>query len=69
MIFFCAASFQQAETGAEHQHKMPEVPQPEDIEPNRPLPAEVLERLPIKCSAGCRAAARSNSATSTRATN
>jgi acyl-CoA thioesterase-2 len=48
VIFFCAASFQQAETGAEHQHKMPEVPQPEDIEPNRPLPAEVLERLPIK---------------------
>ncbi len=48
VIFFCAASFQQAETGAQHQHKMPEVPQPEDIEPNRPLPAEVLERLPIK---------------------
>ncbi|CAH0142415.1 MULTISPECIES: acyl-CoA thioesterase II [Stenotrophomonas] len=48
VIFFCAASFQQAESGAEHQHKMPEVPQPEDIEPNRPLPAEVLERLPIK---------------------
>jgi len=48
VIFFCAASFQQAEHGAEHQHKMPEVPQPEDIEPNRPLPPEVLERLPVK---------------------
>ena len=48
VIFFCAASFQQAERGAEHQHKMPEVPQPEDIEPNRPLPPEVLERLPVK---------------------
>ena len=48
VIFFCAASFQQAERGAEHQHTMPEVPQPEDIEPNRPLPPDVLERLPVK---------------------
>ena len=33
VIFFCAASFQAEEGGAEHQLSMPEVPQPEDIAP------------------------------------
>ncbi|KTF39450.1 acyl-CoA thioesterase, partial [Xanthomonas translucens] len=35
VIFFCAASFQEQEDGATHQLKMPEVPQPEDIEPTQ----------------------------------
>src|SRR5690606_39848280 len=43
-----AASFQDAETGPEHQLSMPEVPQPEDIEPSKPLPPEVLATLPTK---------------------
>src|SRR5690606_4912974 len=48
VIFFCAASFQQEETGAEHQLSMPEVPRPEDIEPAPLLPPEKLAALPIK---------------------
>jgi len=48
VIFFCAASFQEAEAGAEHQPAMPDVPAPEDIAPQDPLPAEVLARLPVK---------------------
>jgi acyl-CoA thioesterase-2 len=48
VIFFCAASFQQAEPGAEHQTTMPEVPRPEDIEPAAEIPPERLEKLPIK---------------------
>ncbi|ASR44140.1 acyl-CoA thioesterase II [Luteimonas sp. S4-F44] len=48
VIFFCAASFQEAEAGATHQLTMPEVPAPEDIAPQDPLPAEVLARLPVK---------------------
>lgn len=48
VIFFCAASFQEEETGAEHQLSMPEVPAPEDIEPQDPLPAAVLAKLPVK---------------------
>ncbi|MGS1079901.1 acyl-CoA thioesterase II [Pseudoxanthomonas beigongshangi] len=48
VIFFCAASFQGEEPGAEHQLSMPEVPQPEDIEPAPPVPAEVMATLPIK---------------------
>ena len=48
VIFFCAASFQDRENGPEHQLPMPAVPQPEDIEPSRPLPPEVLETLPTK---------------------
>ena len=48
VIFFCAASFQEVERGAEHQLSMPEVPRPEDIDPAPPLPPEVLEKLPTK---------------------
>jgi acyl-CoA thioesterase-2 len=48
VIFFCAASFQDAETGAEHQLGMPEVPDPDDIEPAPAIPQETLEKLPIK---------------------
>ena len=48
VIFFCAASFQQAEDGAEHQLSMPEVPRPEDIDPAPAIPPEVLATLPTK---------------------
>ena len=48
VIFFCAASFQEEEAGAEHQLTMPEVPAPEDIAPQDPLPAEVMAKLPDK---------------------
>jgi acyl-CoA thioesterase-2 len=44
VIFFCAASFQVAEGGAEHQLTMPEVPQPEDIEPAPALAARCTGR-------------------------
>ena len=48
VIFFCAASFQDDEPGAEHQLTMPEVPQPEDIAPAPPVPADVMATLPTK---------------------
>lgn len=48
VIFFCAASFQDAEDGSEHQLTMPEVPMPEDIEPAPAIPPERLAQLPIK---------------------
>ena len=48
VIFFCAASFQEAEAGAEHQLSMPEVPRPEDIEPAPAIPPERLALLPTK---------------------
>ncbi|WP_149195031.1 acyl-CoA thioesterase II [Luteimonas suaedae] len=48
VIFFCAASFQQHEAGAEHQFAMPEVPAPEDIAPSPSVPVSVLETLPTK---------------------
>ena len=48
VVFFCAASFQAQEEGAEHQLSMPEVPQPEDIAPAPPVPAEVMATLPPK---------------------
>jgi acyl-CoA thioesterase-2 len=48
VIFFCAASFHQQEPGVEHQLKMPEVPQPEDVEPSPPVPPEVMATLPHK---------------------
>ena len=48
VIFFCAASFQCQEAGVEHQLSMPEVPQPEDIEPAPAVPAEVMATLPPK---------------------
>ena len=48
VIFFCAASFQAEEDGAEHQLSMPEVPQPEDIATAPSVPAEVMATLPPK---------------------
>ena len=48
VIFFCAASFQEQEAGAEHQLSMPEVPKPEDIDPAPAIPPEVLATLPTK---------------------
>ena len=48
VIFFCAASFQEHEAGAEHQLSMPEVPKPEDLEPAPAVPPEKLALLPIK---------------------
>jgi acyl-CoA thioesterase-2 len=49
VIFFCAASFHEDEPGAgEHQLSMPEVPKPEDIEPSRAVPPDVLATLPTK---------------------
>ena len=48
VIFFCAASFQEEEDGAEHQPPMPQVPDPDDIRSPDPLPADVLATLPSK---------------------
>lgn len=48
VIFFCAASFQEPEQGAEHQLTMPEVPRPDDVAPLAPLSAARLEKLPTK---------------------
>ncbi|MBB1472706.1 MULTISPECIES: acyl-CoA thioesterase II [unclassified Luteimonas] len=48
VIFFCAASFQQHEDGAEHQLSMPEVPSPDDIEPAPGVPEAVLATLSTK---------------------
>ena len=48
VIFFCAASFQEPEQGAEHQLTMPEVPRPDDIAPLAPLSPAKLEKLPTK---------------------
>lgn len=48
VIFFCAASFQEAERGVEHQPPMPQVPDPDDIAPADPIPPEVLATLPTK---------------------
>ncbi|MDE2406313.1 MAG: acyl-CoA thioesterase II [Xanthomonadaceae bacterium] len=48
VIFFCAASFQDQETGGEHQLSMPEVPKPEDLEPAPIIPPEKLALLPTK---------------------
>ena len=48
VIFFCAASFQDDEPGAEHQLGMPEVPRPEDIAPAPPVPPEVMATLSTK---------------------
>ena len=48
VIFFCAASFQDGETGAEHQLSMPEVPRPEDLDAAPSIPPEELALLPIK---------------------
>jgi len=48
VIFFCAASFQEAEPGAEHQLSMPEVPRPDEIDPAPAVSPEKLAMLPIK---------------------
>lgn len=47
-ILNCAISFQVDESGFEHQSSMPEVPMPEDLEPQASLPGEELARLPAK---------------------
>lgn len=47
-IFHMSASFQQPETGAEHQLSMPEVPAPDDLPPPQPLPPETMARLSPK---------------------
>ncbi len=47
-IFNFSASFQQAETGVEHQLPMPAVPRAEDLEPGTPLPPAEFDRLPPK---------------------
>jgi acyl-CoA thioesterase-2 len=47
-ILNCAISFQVEEDGFEHQTSMPDVPQPEDVEPQHPLPPDELARLPVK---------------------
>ncbi|MBP6596189.1 MAG: acyl-CoA thioesterase II [Arenimonas sp.] len=47
-IFVFASSFQEAEPGNEHQLSMPDVPQPEDIEPAAAPTAEQLAQLPPK---------------------
>lgn len=47
VIFFCAASFQHEEPGAEHQVSMPDVPKPEDLEPAPAIPPEKLALLPV----------------------
>jgi len=47
-IFVFAASFQHDEPGVSHQFHMPEVPMPEDVEPNVAPPADVMEKLPAK---------------------
>ncbi len=48
VIFFMAASFQDAEPGAEHQATMPVVPMPEDLERSPAVPEKVLVTLPDK---------------------
>jgi acyl-CoA thioesterase-2 len=47
-IFVVAASFQQAEDGAEHQLSMPEAPKPEDLDPAPAVPPDVMATLPTK---------------------
>ncbi len=47
-IFVFAASFQDEESGGEHQLSMPEVPKPEDIEPAAAVPPQVLASLSTK---------------------
>jgi acyl-CoA thioesterase-2 len=43
-----AASFQVAESGADHQFEMPVVPAPEDLAPPEQVPAQELEKMPVK---------------------
>jgi acyl-CoA thioesterase-2 len=45
-IFVCSASFQEPESGAEHQISGPEVPQAEDLPEPQPFTAETVAKLP-----------------------
>ena len=47
-ILVFASSFQKSEPGVEHQFNMPEVPQPEDVEPTEAPAPEVMAKLPAK---------------------
>lgn len=47
-IFNLAASFQEPETGLEHQAAMPDVPGPDGLQDVSDVPREVLQRLPEK---------------------
>ncbi|MGH8042785.1 MAG: acyl-CoA thioesterase, partial [Rudaea sp.] len=47
-ILHCAASFQIAETGVEHQLSMPDVPPPEDLQPADAVAPDELAKLPVK---------------------
>ncbi|HEX7338342.1 MAG TPA: acyl-CoA thioesterase II [Rhodanobacteraceae bacterium] len=48
VILNCAVSFQIDEKGFEHQAGMPEVPAPEDIEPQQPMTEAQLAKFPVK---------------------
>ncbi|MGW8370090.1 MAG: acyl-CoA thioesterase, partial [Gammaproteobacteria bacterium] len=47
-IFNMTASFQKPETGLEHQCRMPDVPQPEDLADLREMASAMLELIPEK---------------------
>lgn len=47
-IFSLSASFQVVEKGVEHQATMPDVPMPEDVEPDEVAQAKFLQQLPEK---------------------
>jgi acyl-CoA thioesterase-2 len=47
-IFHMAASFQEPESGFEHQLTAPDVPPPESLHDTRALPEEILRQLPDK---------------------
>lgn len=47
-IFTLAASFQVPQPGVEHQFEMPDVPDPDELEPGQELPKEQLEKAPQK---------------------
>ena len=47
-IFNFSASFQIHEEGVEHQMHMPDVPKPEDLQPQQPIAPEELAKLPVK---------------------
>ena len=47
-IFNFATSFQVHEEGVEHQMHMPDVPKPEDLQPQAPIAPEELSKLPVK---------------------
>jgi len=47
-ILVFASSFQKSEPGVEHHFHMPEVPQPEDVEPTLAPTPEMMAKLPAK---------------------